>query len=276
MLLKKPVTDIDLRYRPEQEIVEILENTESLNDSTPTIIPIGNPNGIRAKNVTYDNNTQEVTVTMKNTFSGTLNAIGEYIDPFPFSVGDKVLVENVSVGVGSTASGYNSSDYDYALFTLTSVTPNYGGFGVLLITCLRFLEKNIEFPGVFNAVKSNATLVPEKYFPQFDIKLQPTDFRIGDDIQMVDSSGTVVKGAVSNWNNSSKYLTVESNREFEIGQIIEQTKFRGERIGTQNEYAPPTGAKGIIKEKIKFESKYNLDYFNIVDNGWQTKNWIFK
>ena len=39
---------------------------------------------------------------MKNTFSGTLNAIGEYIDPFPFSVGDKVLVENVSVGVGST------------------------------------------------------------------------------------------------------------------------------------------------------------------------------
>ena len=40
---------------------------------------------------------------MKNTFSGTLNAIGEYIDPFPFSVGDKVLVENVSVGVGSTA-----------------------------------------------------------------------------------------------------------------------------------------------------------------------------
>ena len=267
---KKPVTDIDLRYRPEQEIVEILENTESLNDSTPTIIPIGNPNGIRAKNVTYDNNTQEVTVTMKNTFSGTLNAIGEYIDPFPFSVGDKVLVENVSVGVGSTASGYNSSDYDYALFTLTSVTPNYGSFGVVTYNMSDFLEKNIEFPGVFNAVKSNATLVPEKYFPQFDIKLQPTDFRIGDDIQMIDSSGTVVKGAVSNWNNSSKYLTVESNREFEVGQIIEQTKFRGERIGIQNEYTAPTGAKGIIKEKIKFESKYNLDYFNIVDNGWQT------
>ena len=138
-----------------------------------------------------------------------------------------------------------------------------------------FLQKNIEFPGVFNAVKSNATLVPEKYFPQFDIKLQPTDFRIGDDIQMVDSSGTVVKGAVSNWNNSSKYITVESNREFEIGQIIEQTKFRGERIGN-NEYTPPTGAKGIIKEKIKYESKYNLDHFSIVDNGWQTKNRIFK
>lgn len=42
-------------------------------------------------------------------------------------------------------------------------------------------------------MKSNATLVPEKYFPQFDIKLQPTDFRIDDAIQMVDSSGTTVK-----------------------------------------------------------------------------------
>ena len=267
---KKPITDIDLRYNPEEEIVEILENTESLNDTTPTLIPIGNPNGIRAKNVTYDNTTQEVTVTMKNTFSGTLNAIGEYIDPFPFSVGDKVLVENVSVGVGSTASGYNSSDYDYALFTLTKVHPNYGGVGIVTYSMAEFLQQNIEFPGIFNAVKSNATLVPEKYFPQFDVKLQPTDFRIGDDIQMVDSSGTVVKGAVSGWNNSSKYITVESNREFEIGQIIEQTKFRGER-GSNNEYTAPTGAKGIIKEKIKFETKYNLDNSSIVDNGWQTK-----
>ena len=162
---KKPIGDVDLKYNPEEEIVEILENTESLNDSTPTIIPIGNANGIRAKNITYDNDTQEVTVTMKNTFSGTLNAIGEYIDPFPFSVGDKVLVENVSVGVGSTASGYNSSDYDYALFTLTKVHPNYGGVGIVTYSMSEFLEKNIEFPGIFNAVKSNATLVPENISP---------------------------------------------------------------------------------------------------------------
>ena len=138
------------------------------------MIPIGNPNGIRAKNVTYDNSTQEVTVTMKNTFSGTLNAIGEYIDPFPFSVGDKVLVENVSVGVGSTASGYNSSDYDYALFTLTKVHPNYGGVGIVTYSMAEFLQQNTEFPGIFDAVKSSATLVPEKYFPQFEFTYDPS------------------------------------------------------------------------------------------------------
>ena len=73
---------------------------------------------------------------------------------------------------------------------------------------------------------------------------------------MVDSSGTVVKGSVSGWNNSSKYITVESNREFEVGQKIEQTKLRGERIG-DNEYTAPTGARGIIKEKKNF-NKNNI------------------
>ena len=34
---------------------------------------------------------------------------------FTFEVGDRIIVENVSVGVGSTGLGYNSSDYDYNL-----------------------------------------------------------------------------------------------------------------------------------------------------------------
>ena len=107
---------------------------------------------------------------------------GEYIDPFPFDVGDKVLVENVSIGIGSTASGFNSSDHDYALFTITKVHPNYGGVGVVTYSMSEFLTQNVEYPGVFNTVKSSPTLVPEKY-SQFDIKLQPTDFRNNDDIE---------------------------------------------------------------------------------------------
>ena len=65
---------------------------------------------------------------------------------------------------------------------------------LLLIACQN-LQKNIEFPGILTLL-NQTPLVPEKYFPQFDMKLQPTDFRIGDDIQMIDSSGTVVKGSL--------------------------------------------------------------------------------
>ena len=66
--------------------------------------------------------------------------------------------------MGSTASGYNSSEYDNALFTLTKVHPNYAGVGIVTYSMAEFLQKNVEFPGIFNAVKSNATLVPERYF----------------------------------------------------------------------------------------------------------------
>ena len=72
--------------------------------------------------------------------------IHEYIDPFPFTVGDKVLVENASVGVGSTASGYNSSDYDYARFEITEVTPNFGGIGTVKYDMSNYLSQILSIP----------------------------------------------------------------------------------------------------------------------------------
>ena len=265
---KKQITDIDLRYRPDELFVEILDNTESMNDTTPTIIPTNNPNGIRVSNLVYDNDEQSVTATIKNAFSGVVGFSGTYIDPFPFTVGDKVLVENASVGVGSTASGFNSSGYDYARFEITQVTPNYGGIGTVKYDMSNYLSKNVDYPGVFDTVNSVASLIPDKWFPQFDIELQPNSFRKGDDIESVNSEGTQIVGQVFNWDNSSKYLTVESSREFEIGNLVEQVRFRGERVDGKV-YASPTGAKGLIKEIVKFESKYNLDYFSTVENGWQ-------
>ena len=265
---KKQITDIDLRYRPDELFVEILDNTESMNDTTPTIIPTNNSNGIRVSNLVYDNDGQHVTATIKNAFSGIVGYSGTYIDPFPFTVGDKVLVENASVGVGSTASGFNSVGYDYARFEITEVTPNYGGIGTVKYDMSNYLSKIVDYPGVFDSVNSVSTLIPDKWFPQFDIELQPNKFRKGDEVESFDSSGTQIKGTVFDWSNSSKYLTVESNREFEKGKLIEQVRFRGERIGGKT-YASPTGAKGLIKEIIKFEGKYNLDYFSIVENGWE-------
>jgi len=265
---KKQITDVDLRFRPDELFVEILENSESMNDAPPTIIPTGNSNGIRISNLVYDNDEQSVTATIKNAFSGVVGFSGTYIDPFPFTVGDKVLVENASVGVGSTASGFNSANYDYARFEITQVTPNYGGIGTVKYSMSNYLSKNVDFPGIFDSVNSVATLIPDKWFPQFDVELQPNRFRKGDEVESFNSAGTQVSGLVFDWNNSNKYLTVESSREFEVGQLIEQVRFRGERVGGKV-YASPTGAKGLIKEIVKFESKYDLDIFSIVENGWE-------
>ena len=187
---------------------------------------------------------------------------------FDRAYGDKVLVENASVGVGWTASGFKSSGYDYARFEITEVTPNFGGIGTVKYDMSNYLSQNVDYPGVFDAVNSVATLIPDKWFPQFDVQLQPNVFRVGDEVESFDSTGTQIKGVVFDWNNSSKYLTVESNREFENGKLIEQVRFRGERIGGKT-YASPTGAKGLIKEIIKFVGKYNLDSSSIVENGFE-------
>ena len=63
--------------------------------------------------------TKDVTVEMSVGFSTA----------FPFAVGDKVLIENISVGAASTNKGFNSKDYGYKLFTLTSVTEKNIGIG---------------------------------------------------------------------------------------------------------------------------------------------------
>ena len=86
-------------------------------------------------------------------------------------------------------------------------------------------------------------------FPQFDIDLQPNAFVKGDDVTDGYNEGTVY-----DWNDSNKQLIVEASNEFEVGKVLT---------------ADATGAKGLIKENISFISKYNFDYFSIVDNGWE-------
>ena len=62
---KKQIKDIIKGYRPDELFVEILDNTESMNDTTPTIIPTGNPNGIRVSNLVYDNDEQQLQQQLK-------------------------------------------------------------------------------------------------------------------------------------------------------------------------------------------------------------------
>ena len=68
---------------------------------------------------------------------------------FPFVVDDRVMIENISVGVGSTGKGFNSENYNYKLFTLTRVTPNIGGIGSVTYNIANDLQDG-EVPGTFD------------------------------------------------------------------------------------------------------------------------------
>ena len=236
---KKKVEDIKLRYTLDTG-VEILQNTNNLSDVNPTIIPVGNPNGIRARNFTYDDANEEVTVTLKDAFSTA--------DTFPLEVGDKVLVENVSVGIGSTALGFNSENYDYIRFEITEVFQNLSSVGVVTYSMAGLVGSG-QTTGRFNAKNSSAVLVRERDFPQFDATRKSNVFDAGESVNNGKQSADVFE-----WDDKNKYLTVESSEDFAIGDIIKSDQ---------------TGRKGLIKEIISFETTYDIDYYSIVDNGWE-------
>ena len=121
-LTDKVVNDVKLEYIPSEGKVNILKNTSGINQIQPRIIPISNSNGLKIANVTYDSALKNVTVTLETQFSS--------IEDFPFTVGTKVFVEGVAIDepeIGVTTKSYNSSDFEYKFFEITSTDPNIGG-----------------------------------------------------------------------------------------------------------------------------------------------------
>ena len=115
----KVVGDIDLTYKLGDENVTVLKNTRVLNKVEPTIIPTGNSNGVNIASVDYNESNQKVTVSIGVSYSSASD--------YPFEVGKKIMIEGISVGVGSTGSGYNSANYEYKLFEILATDPNIGG-----------------------------------------------------------------------------------------------------------------------------------------------------
>jgi hypothetical protein len=200
-------SEVDLKFTLGNNKVEILKNVFGLNNVTPTILPIQNSNGVGISSVGFNTTTKDVTITLSVGFS-TANS-------FPFAVNDKVLIENVSVGVGSTGKGYNSENYNYQLFTLTSVTENLGGLGGSVVYNLNEFLTGSEFPGTLNSTNSSGRIIAQKQFPIFDIVLKNNNFSIGETV----TSGSNV-GTVEDWDSKTNFVTILSKNDFKVGDLI--------------------------------------------------------
>ena len=106
------ITETDLQGTSVDE-VRILRNTNSLYDTNPKIVATNNNNGIKVKNLSFTSGTNVVTLTLEGGYSSST---------YPFTLGEKLYVENI--GIGSTGSGFNSSDYSYEPFVITGVNTN--------------------------------------------------------------------------------------------------------------------------------------------------------
>ena len=243
---EKPILDLDLKYTLGNPQVEILRNTKGISDAPPTIITDKNSNGVGISTVGFNTENYDVTVTLSVGFSTA--------DTFPIAVGDKVFIEGVGVGVGTTARGYNSSAYDYKLFTITAVDQNYGGIGTVTYNLSDYfvgLAPGIS-AGTFDFINSSARIVPQKFMPTFDINLRPNDFS---ENEVVTGSISSTRGTVQNWNGLTGILRVTNTDGFVINDVI-----KGLTSGTQ----------GVASSIKTFDSYIKLNATSRVEKGWET------
>ena len=136
------------------------------------------------------------------------------INSFPFAVGDKVLVEGISVGVGSTGLGYNSSGYDYKLFNVTGVTENLGGIGSVTYSMAGLYSRTEVSQEPSTAVSSSGKILASKHFPTFQSFLNTKNFI--DDETITSDSAT---GKVQSWDRKINTLIVSSDDNFVVGEV---------------------------------------------------------
>ena len=246
-------TEADLRFEFGTNQLQIVKNTFGVNNVQPTLLPTKNSNGMGIGSMSYDSGSKTVTVTL----ASGITTVGA----FPFAIGDEVMVENVSVGIASTnpqgvveivntGKGYNTENYNYKLFVLTSVDENIGGIGTVAFSLDGYIPTG-EIPGTFNSVRSAGRIIPKKHFPVFEVDLTTTDFIEDENIICLDD--TSMTGIVENWDSRNGNLKINTTFNFKKDHVIE-----GQTSGT----------RGSIASIISSDSEYDIDSQSRVESGW--------
>jgi len=255
-LTGKVDTQSELNFIPEEFKVEIIQNSSGLFNKTPKIIPINNSNGITVSSVSYVPEDKILTFTLNQGFSSTAD--------FPFDDGDRVLLENFKVNnflvdpitnevtVNENVRGINSSNYNYALFTVSNVAKGIGGnVSRFSIDMSEYLEGD-EIPGEYRPVNTFGYFVPEKYFPTFNITLQKNNFILGEEV--FTSSGFT--GIVEYWDRDNEFVSVLSGDKF----------LTGDRITGRT-----SNLSGIVGKVEFYDAEYKVGASSVVSRGWDTR-----
>ena len=151
--------DVELEYNLGDTEVSILKNTTNAYYVPPKFVTVNNSNGYSISSITYNDSNKVVRLFLNHQFSSNAE--------YPFEVSKNILVENISVGVGSTGSGYNSKDHNYTLFSVSGVNTNAGGSGAWVEYDMTEQLGDNGFPGNYST-DSIGKVIPETHFPIFN------------------------------------------------------------------------------------------------------------
>ncbi len=235
------IDDVELQYSSLENYVSIVKNTNSITGSSVKVVPVNNSNGIPIISINYNSTTKDVIVGLGVSYSS--------LNDFPFEINDSFIIENVSVGVGTIGKGYNSSNYNYKSFVVKSRDPNIGGSNSSITFSIKdFISEN-ETPGTFYPLLSNGLVIPEKYFPTFEIKIEKGSYKIGEYI-----TNGIIRSKVIDVDKENDKVKVISKDNFNVNDQI-----YGEITNTKSKIVLVENSSGF----------YTLDSSALVINGWQ-------
>ena len=225
--------------------VEILISTGGLSEITPTIVSTNNTNGVTVTNAESDGTFN--TLTLRRPINGFKN--------FPFIVGEQIFVEGVKTStIQSLGGGYNSADYDYSTFPITS-----------LINDANISSVTYQIPvglgttgGIFDFANSFGRVIKDDNLAKFVATIEEQNFN-SDELVFASngSSGKVLKNG---WNNLNKILKLTSTSGiFESGSTLNGSVSK---------------SKGTISDVITFDDNFISGSSAIKNNGWQTESGI--
>ena len=217
--------------------VKIVSEGGGLSSGDVELYAIDNSNGVGIVSAIYTSNNQTVTLRLQTPITGFTTAV-----PIPFTVGDKVFVENVGV---STGNGFNSSDYGFQSFTLTGVTTNFGNVNQATIQ-----YKVTKDPGVHNYLKYG-TVSLDRDLAKFRVNLIESTFLNG---EPVTSTGGGVAEVVKGVGKTRNVLRVDSLVGFHTGDVI-SGKF--------------SNASGTIESTQEYTGHFTLDSSIEKPFGWE-------
>ena len=242
----KVISEVQLEYNLGDTQVSVLRNVFNLYNVEPRIVPTQNSNGLPIANIVWNESTNVVRLT--------LDKIYQIEDDFDFNVGEMVMVENISVGVGTTGIGFNSRDYGYRYFRITDTQKNAGGAGAYIEYSMEGILEEGSITGNYDPSRSFGRVIKTDDLITFKTTLKQNDLLVGE---------TVVSGAnrgkIERWDPNSGYLFISSTDDFEIGDVV---------IGQTS------GTFVTVESKIEYYTEVLTGAGATVIDGWQTNSGV--
>ena len=243
-LTQNEIDDVVLDYDITSHNVNILKNTNKISGNyTPRIITINNSNGVGISSIEFSSSNNTVTVGLVKSYNSS--------SEFPFRVNDQIFIENVSVGIGSTLRGYNSSEYNYNYFTIVGVHTNAGGIGASITYSMNNYLGVDEILGTFDSLNSSGKVIRVDDLPTFEVKTRKILFSNEEEIV---SNGS--KGIIESHDPDRDILKVSTTDEFDIGNTI--------RGISSNSVAK-------IRRIKEFDLNYNINASSISEGRWNNE-----